>query len=83
MTPELRLMIESMLVSHATDQEQGALGWMALDVAKWMTELAASELEDVLPAAELRKVHALNQVIETVSEALHLDDAQSAPASNT
>lgn len=68
--PELRLMIEAMLVSHTDGAEPGAIGWMALDVASWMTDLAAHELEPVLSENELRKVHALNQVIETVSEAL-------------
>lgn len=68
--PELRLMIETMLVAHAEGQEEGAVGWMALDAAKWMTDLAAAELEATLSEAELRKIYALSQVIDTVSESL-------------
>lgn len=70
MMPELRLMLEAMIMAHAVGQDDAAVGWIALDVAQWMTELAERELADTLSAHELRKIHALHQVIASVSEAL-------------
>lgn len=70
MMPEFRLMLEAMVVANSQQAGANGVGWVALDVAQWMLDMACTELENSVSEPELRKVRAMAQVVATVSESL-------------